>query len=318
MIIEFLGTSAACPTHYRNTSAISVKPLDNKQWILVDCGEGTQHQLLKSKLSAFHLDVVFLTHLHGDHWFGLPGLLSSRSLMGATSKLTVVGPKGFTEPLQNFLKVSKCYPEYPLDFVEFDPQMQNLGTFLGIKVQRVSLDHDLFCSAFSFQYEEVPVNFLNDKATSDGIPDGKCKAILKSGEDLELGGKLFLSKDYVERLDRSQRVIICGDNRTPECLIDFISPCDLLIHESTHVSEYLKVDGPGQYHCSAERIATFAAKHNVPNLCLTHFSPKYQSKGQNSMNLIEDESKKFYNGNLIIADDYLRIQIDKNRHLSQI
>jgi ribonuclease Z len=118
MHLTFLGTSSGAPTRQRNVSATAIQPERGRQWVLVDCGEATQHQLLRTRLSPLQLQAILITHVHGDHCYGLPGLLASCQLNGRTAPLTLVGPAAVWRYLQAVIEHTELRIDYPLEFVE--------------------------------------------------------------------------------------------------------------------------------------------------------------------------------------------------------
>ena len=120
MEVIFLGTSSGVPTKHRNVTAIAVKMLKSKSWYLVDCGEGTQHQILHTNLSLNNLQAIFITHVHGDHCYGLPGLLASAAMSGRTNSLTIIGPGNIREFIENTQKTTQMRLSFNINFIDVE------------------------------------------------------------------------------------------------------------------------------------------------------------------------------------------------------
>jgi len=159
MKLQFLGTSAGTPTKMRNVTALALSYDQRGDWYLVDCGEATQHQLLRSSFSLAKLSKIFITHLHGDHIFGLPGLLTSRSMAGSTKfPVTIYGPKGLKEYVETSLRLSASHITYPLEIIEFT-KASEIFAHKGETVTTVKLSHDVPSFAYIFKEADHPGKF---------------------------------------------------------------------------------------------------------------------------------------------------------------
>ena len=154
MKLTFLGTSAGKPTKERNVTALALKFEQESKWYLFDCGEATQHQILRSTLSIAKLDTIFITHLHGDHYYGLPGLLSSKKLDKAFDPLQIYGPKGIKEFLECFMDISKEHLGYELNIIEIEPQQRFV--FEKFTLQILPLVHSV--ESFAYHIKEADKN----------------------------------------------------------------------------------------------------------------------------------------------------------------
>ncbi|MCT3458923.1 MBL fold metallo-hydrolase, partial [Limosilactobacillus fermentum] len=186
MQIEFLGTGAGSPSKQRNVSSLALRLLEERNAIwLFDCGEATQHQILHTTIRPRKVEKIFITHLHGDHIFGLPGFLSSRSFQGGDEPLTIYGPKGIKDFVQTALKVSESRLSYPLKFVELtgDGEVFKDQTFT---VTARRLDHKI--ASFGYRVEEAahPGELMVEKVRQAGIPSGPLYGQLKRGEVVTL------------------------------------------------------------------------------------------------------------------------------------
>jgi len=288
MDILFLGTSSGVPTNARNVSAIALIETRGRGWHLIDCGEGTQHQIMRSELSINSLMGIYITHLHGDHCYGLPGLLASASLGNRTEPLSIIGPESLQEWLDITMRISDLYLTFEINFAPVETLSDfELGDF--------------------------------EKLKEMGLPQGPLWGQLKSGADVEHEGKVYRSQDFVNDRASAKKVLICGDNDQPDLVKAHCGDCDVLVHESTFdktMAEQAKKVG----HSYAELVALFAEENTIPNLVLTHISARYRtaSDGTGSIELIRNEAERVFSGNLHIANDFDRFRLGKSGLLDLI
>ena len=315
MEITFLGTSSGVPTKNRNVSGLALKKQDIKSWILVDCGEGTQHQLLHTKLSLKNLKTICITHVHGDHCYGLPGLLATTAMTGRTESLTIIAPKGIEEFVTSTFKLTDTHLNYSIDFVS----VESLGLYdenKELKIEAVALSHRVPSFAFSFTERNRLRKLDANKLENLGIERGPLWGLLQSGQSITLeNGQVIQAEECYLPLEKARKIIIGGDNDTPDLLAQTAKEADLLVHESTYTSTISEKVGPGPQHSCAKRVAQFAEQSGVKNLILTHFSARYQSDSDkaDSIDEVENEAKRYYKGNLWLANDLDRYHLDKNR-----
>ncbi|MBV1788469.1 ribonuclease Z [Marinobacterium sp. D7] len=306
MKITFLGTSSGAPTRYRNLSATAVQPERGKPWVLVDCGEATQHQLLRTPLSPLRLEAILITHIHGDHCYGLPGLLASCQLNGRTAPLTLVGPQAVWEYLQAVMQFTEMRIDYPLQFLPVNEKLDVSAG--GFQISAAPLSHRTECWGYRLRETQVPLQLNVERLQAEGIAPGPGYAHLQRGEDLQLAdGRWLSSADYTQLSRRPRVAVIAGDNDRPELLAGLCEGADLLVHEATYTEDILLQVGPEPQHSSAERVARFAEQQRIPNLILTHFSPRYLSKprrqGDRLVAEIRAEARRHYSGQLQLAED---------------
>lgn len=315
MVISFLGTSSGTPTKARNVTAIAIIESQGSDWYLIDCGEGTQHQLLHMRLSLNALKTIFITHIHGDHCYGLPGVLASAGMNGRTKPLTIVAPKGIKEWFEATQVHTQLYLPYELTFVETEQfTEQAFGQFA---VASTKLSHRVPSYAYSFTEVKVDASLNIEKLNALGIPQGPIWGKLKSGQDVEHEGQILRSAEFIRYLNKPRKVVVCGDNDTPEILRAECERCDVLVHESTY-TEALASKAKEAGHSYAKQVASFAQSCELPNLVLTHFSPRYQldSEAETSMNEIKTEAQAEYSGNLFLASDFDSYRLSKSGELS--
>ena len=338
--LTFLGTSAGVPTKQRNVTALAIECLNpyssganqqqkkkSRPWVLIDCGEGTQQQLLHTKLSLHQLEAICITHVHGDHCYGLPGLLASAAMSGGTAALTLIAPKAIATLLEAITVTTELYFPFAINFMAIEdllsePNDEHKGKVtinLDHQHQLVIDIHPLSHRVASYGFamtETISRRTLNtDKLTAAGIPASALWGRLQQGEDVvtEDGRKLY-SEDYVDNDSQRTRVVIAGDNDTPERLREAVAGADLLVHEATYTHEVLnKIQAKNPdfdpMHSSAQLVGQFAQKYELKNLILTHFSARYQSfdnpqSSTPNMAHIRLDAQSAYAGNLWLAADF--------------
>ena len=258
MKLTFLGTSAGSPTAERNVSSImlDLRQERGRLW-LFDCGEATQMQMQKAKFSLAKLEMIFLTHLHGDHLFGLPGVLTTRSLMQNQSPLTLVGPKGIKQFIQTVIDISYSWLTYPLNIIELE-QDSLVFEDNKFRVEAKLLAHRVPC--FGYRIIEKDLPFFRD---------------LKEGRTVTLeDGRIIHGKDYLETIRKGKKIAILGDTIPCQASIDLGQGVDLLIHEATQ-EQALEEKALERGHSTTVHAATIAKQADARRLIITHISPRY-------------------------------------------
>jgi len=301
----FLGTSSGTPTKTRNVSAYAVTEEQSKDWYLIDCGEGTQHRILHAPVSLLKLKAIFITHVHGDHCYGLPGLVATAGMLGRTAPLTIVAPKGIQEFMQAIMNHTDLHIGYEITFLLPEDGM---AVFQGTatNISAIQLSHRVESYGYKFLETNMESTLNTKKLMELGIEKGPLWGKLKKGETIHLknGDKVY-GADFLSFTRNPRSIVVCGDNDNPELLVQACVETDVLIHESTYTEEVLLQVGPAVQHCSAARLAKFAECAGLKNLVLTHFSPRYadNKNAKISIDNISDEAKQYYSGNLIMAED---------------
>lgn len=320
MELTFLGTSSGVPTKLRNVSGLALRRQADKNWYLVDCGEGTQHQLLHTKLSLKYLRSILITHIHGDHCYGLPGLLATTAMSGRTESLTIIGPKGIEEMVASVAKVTDLHLSYEINFIAVE-EMNSTVEFDEFSVSSIELSHRVPCFAYAFSEKSTSRKLDIEKLNALKIPRGPLWGKIQGGETVELDdGTVIQPGDCYLPETNPRKFIICGDNDTPDLLKQELNNANLVVHEATYTQDIAEKVGAGPQHSCARRVAEFAESCGVANLILTHFSARYQNDQAKSPSIfdIENEAIEQYSGNLFIANDLDIYQLDKEGNVSKI
>ncbi|EIQ6439163.1 ribonuclease Z [Listeria monocytogenes] len=288
MELVFLGTGAGVPSRGRNVTSIALSMLNERNTIwLFDCGEATQHQIMRSQIKLSKLEKIFITHLHGDHIFGLPGLLSSRSFQGGESDLTIYGPVGITEYVETSLRLSGTRLTYKIIFNEIEPGLIFEDKMFSITVDE--LDHGLRSFGYRIVEKDKPGALNADKLIDDGVEPGPIFQKIKKGETVTLAdGSVINGKDYINEPQKGKIISIFGDTKATASELELALNADVLVHEATFEGDKEKL--AGEYmHSTTLQAASLAKKANVKKLILTHISSRYDRDASKEL-LIEAQS----------------------------
>ncbi len=307
MELLFLGTGAGVPAKERNVSAAALQLLEERgaTW-LFDCGEATQHQILHTSIRPRRIEKIFITHLHGDHIFGLPGLLGSRSFQGGDTPLTVYGPKGIRSFIEVSLTVSTTHVKYPLHIVEIEEE----GIVFEdeqFTVEAARLSHGIECFGYRITEHDIPGPLLVDKLLERGIKPGPMFKRLKNGESVELeDGTVLYGADFIGLPQKGRIVTVLGDTRYCEASIRLAQDADVLVHEAT-LAAAEEEQAHEYYHSTTHQAARVAVLAGAKRLILTHISSRYQ--GAQCAQLLEEAQEIFPHTEM--ADDLKRFSIGK-------
>jgi ribonuclease Z len=289
--LVFLGTSASAPTAARGTAATLVRRGGDR--LLVDCGEGTQRQLLRSDVGLVDLEHVFLTHLHADHVLGLPGMLKTFGLRGREVPITVYGPRG-TRALLAALGVVVGRVTYPLDVVELGP-----GESIPMKDYRVetfAVAHRTTAVGYALREDERPGRFDVAAADALGVPGGPLRGALQRGEPVTLpDGRVVRPAEVLGEPRRGRTVVLTGDTAPAASVVEAAAGADVLVHEATFLAdERARARDTG--HSTAGEAALAAQEADVGLLALTHLSARYPPSA------VADEARELFPNTVVPRD----------------
>ena len=299
MELQFLGTGAGVPAKMRNVSSIALKLLDERNEIwLFDCGEATQQQILNTTIRPGKIKKIFITHLHGDHIFGLPGLLTSRSFQGGEDELTVYGPKGIKRFIDASISVSYSKLSYPLKVIEFEEDGV-LFSDQQFKVEAMKLEHGIPSYGFRITEADQIGELKADELKALGVPFGPVFGRLKRGEVVTLeDGRVIDGKEYVSEDIKGRIVVICGDTRFTPKTIALAQNANVLVHEATYEADKEKT-ARQHFHSTSKQAATIALEANVQQLYLTHISARYLG---HQVSQLEQEARKVFPQTKVVKD----------------
>jgi ribonuclease Z len=305
MKLTFLGTSAGSPTAQRNVSSIvlDVRQERGHLW-LFDCGEATQMQMQKAKFSLSKLEILFLTHLHGDHLFGLPGVLTSRSLMQNQSSLILVGPKGIKQFIETVIEISDSWLTYPLNIIELEEDCTVFDDN-QFRVEAKLLQHRVPCFGYRIIEKDLPATLDIDKLKQDNIEVGSHYADLKKGLTVILDdGRIIHGRDYQGSIRKGKKLTILGDTIPCQASIELAKDVDLLVHEATQ-EQALEEKALDRGHSTTVQAASIAKQANAKRLIITHISPRYALA--DNARLVNEAKAVFTNTE--IATDFATFQV---------
>ena len=289
--VHILGSNSAAPAHGRHHTSQILKIQDLQ--IMIDCGEAAQIQMKKYGLRKNRLSHIFISHLHGDHFLGLMGLLSTMHLNGRKTDLYLYGPVGLSEIISLQLKYSNTRLSYPIHFQELKgDQSVLILDHPKITVQTIPLQHRIPCTGFLIREKPKPKRLRKEKVAELGVRDIN---ILKKGEDVldESGQLKFRNLDYTLPAKHSRSYAYCSDTKYNEEIIPLVKGVDLLYHEGTFLHDNLE-RAEATFHTTSKQAGVFAKKAKVGQLLIGHFSNRYKELYP----LLEEAQKEFPNTQL--------------------
>ena len=295
MRLTVLGCYAATPRTLTNPTSQVLEI--NNQVVLIDCGEGTQVELRRHKIKFSRINHIFISHLHGDHFFGLPGFISTMRLLGREKELHVYGPKGIKEAITLLLKLGDSWTNYPLLFHELTSKEQEL-IFEDdkISVTTIPLDHRVYTNGYLFR-EKLGKRKLNVTAAEKYGIDKAYYNNIKNGKNITLdNGTIVSNSELTFDPPEPKSYAFCSDTVYDESLAEKIKNVDVLYHESTFLETETDLAVKTK-HATAKQAAMIAKKANVKTLVLGHYSTRYKS-----IALFKEEASTIF-PNVVLADD---------------
>ena len=271
MQILFLGTSGSWPTPKRNVSAVAVKR--GPEVLLFDCGEGTQRQFMLSPMSFMQVRRIFVTHFHGDHFLGIPGLVQSMTMGDRKDALEMYGPRGMKELVHQLLTLGYFKPGFEVPVRELSGGDEvDFGEYV---VRALEAQHTVPALSYALEEKERPGRFDLEKARGLGVPQGPLYRRLQEGKPVTVGGKTVTPDLVLGPPRRGRKIVYTGDTMPSSALVEFARGADVLIHDAT--AETSLEEKANRYGHSTGRQAALVAKDaGVGLLVLTHVSPRYE------------------------------------------
>jgi len=298
MRVVFLGTSGSMPTERRGSCSTVLRV--GRGIVMFDCGEGTQRQMVRAHVGFRRETLVLVSHLHGDHVLGLPGLLQTMSLLGRDRRLDVYGPTGLVGFVRAFSE-SLGGPTFPVILHEVEePGLVHEDDRLRVTAARSS--HTLEGWSYCVEEKPRPGRFHPDRARALGVPEGRLWHRLQHGGDVEAGGRTVTPGMVADPPRRGRRIVYSGDTRPNPGLAELARGADILIHEATfaeELAERARLDG----HSTAAEAAAVARDAGARLLALTHISSRYAEPGA----LLAEAEKVF--GRVVVAEDLMEVEV---------
>lgn len=296
------------PTRARNVSCVALRPAQRGEVWLFDCGEGTQHQLLRSDLNISQITRIFITHMHGDHVLGLMGLLATCGMTAHARSIAVYGPRPIADYVREVSRRTQFQTNYPLEVHEVEPGL--LFEDDEYTVACAPLKHRLPAFGYRVEEKDRPGHFDVERARELGIPSGPLYGKLKRGERIALpDGRTFDGADFCGPDLKGRSVVYCTDTTYCRSAVELARDADLLIHEATFadVDEGLAVRSTHSTAAMAARVALEAAARR---LMLTHFSPRYFPGNQTEPEDLLREAQAVF-PETEMARDFLSVDVER-------
>ncbi|UTH12900.1 ribonuclease Z [Macrococcus equipercicus] len=303
MKITFLGTSAGLPTKERNTqtTVLDLNPVYNEYW-LIDVGEAAQHRILNTNIKLGKLTTILITHLHGDHIFGLPGLLTSRSFQGGEGKpLQVIGPKGIKQYIETTLAVSASHLNYPLDIIELEGD-ENQLLIHDITVSVRLLQHGIPSYGYRLQFPDKEGSLKQQSLQEAGIEPGPIYKAFKTQDVVDYNGVIYTTAHFKEPAERGKVITFFGDTMPAASEAQLADQADVIVHECTYLEGDHELSHK-YYHSHIADVMQLAVSSSVKMTLLNHVSNRYTKEDiEVLMRRLQDEHPEF---TFRIAEDYM-------------
>ncbi|HEX9861949.1 MAG TPA: ribonuclease Z [Candidatus Bathyarchaeia archaeon] len=298
--VAFLGTAASVPTSERSLPAVLIQR-GNEQ-LMFDCGEGVQRQMIKAKAGFHKKTKVFISHMHGDHVLGLPGLLQTMALMDRQRPVEIYGPEGTKRFLEGTREVLQFALTFPVEIHE----IHTTGIICSEEeytVEATWANHVIPSLAYAFVEKPRAGKFYPDKARALGVPEGELWSKLQHDEQVKLAnGRVVKPEAVLGSLRRGRKIVYSGDTKPFEGFARFAAGADLVIHEAT-LDDALAEKAAEDGHSTPSQAAEAAAKAKAKKLVLTHISARYAD----ARVLLEQAQKIFKN--TVVAEDFMRLEL---------
>ena len=298
MQLVFLGTGASVPSPRRNVSALAVKL--GSDVVLFDCGEGTQRQMMSSNASYMKIERVLITHLHGDHFLGLPGMMQTMHFSGRERKLEVIGPPGTVDMVRSVMDLGECAFGYDVEVRELEGG--EVLHFPGYSITAVRADHSVYALSYVLEEDMRPGRFRPEEALALGIPAGPMYRMLQEGETIEYKGVIVTPEEVIGPPRKGRKVAISGDTRPNEAFARAAWGADVMVHEAT-LDDSHHANAAEYGHSTSVEAAEVALKARVKTLYLTHISARYEDAS-----ILEREARAIFS-NTVLAEDLMTVDV---------
>jgi len=307
--VTFLGTSAGVPTRSRNVAGVALRLPQRAEIWLFDCGEGTQHQLLKTDLKISHITRIFITHMHGDHIFGLMGLLATAGMSGHAQRVDLYGPPGLERYVRDTARHSETHFSQSVDVHPIESGMVFEDDRFSVRCR--PLDHRVPSFGYCVIEKDSPGHFNVEKAAEMGIPSGPLYGKLKRSERVILpDGREVSGEEFCGPTIRGRRIVYCTDTIYCENAVKLAQNADLLIHEATFARQDEEL-ARQSLHSTTVMAARVAQEARVKKLVLTHFSPRYEGGSTMRINDLLGEARSIFPPTEM-AHDLMRIEVARH------
>jgi len=302
MRVTFLGTSGAVPTTERNPSAVFVNR--EGDGLLFDCGEGTQRQMMRYG-TGFSVEHVFLTHLHGDHVLGLPGLLQTWEFNDRSDPVTIHAPAGTRDTVDGLVTAIDTRPSFPVRIEEVGAGETVLDRD-DYAVEAVGVEHRTSAVGYALVEDDRKGRFDREKAENElGVPPGPLYSKLHEGEPVELDdGTVVRPEEVVGPPRPGRRLVYTGDTRPTEAVVGASADADLLIHDATFAEDRAE-RAAETGHSTGRQAGTVGRESGAKRLALTHVSTRYAGRTET----IAEEAREVFDGECFVAEDGQRVDV---------
>ncbi len=292
MKIVFLGTGGTYPSKIRNVTSVAVQLPG--EVVMFDCGEGTQRQLMRSSVSFMKISTIFISHLHADHFLGIPGLVQSMSLNGRENDLRIIGPMGTKKNVQSMLRLGYFKSGFRVLAEDINPKsMLDFGDYT---VRCVEAEHSIPSLAYSLEEKPRPGRFDLKKARKLSIPEGPLYRRLQEGKPIKVGDRKILPEQVLGPPRPGRKLVYSGDTKPSKTIVKLAKNADVLIHDCTLDSSHSKLASDFG-HSTAAEAATVAKAAKVGTLFLVHLSPRYESH-----EVLEEEARSIFKESVVAQD----------------
>ncbi len=308
MQLTFLGTSSGIPTRSRNVSSIALRLPQRAEVWLFDCGEGTQHQILRSDIRVSQITRIFVTHMHGDHIYGLMGLLASCGLAGNPSRIDIYGPPNLDAYLKACSRYSQTHFSYPVKVHTVSPGILYEDNEFSVSCD--ALTHRVPAFGYRVAEKDRKGRLNVERATALGIPSGPLYGKLKRGEWVTLpDGRRINGADLCGPAEVGRKFVYCTDTIYCENAVKLATDADVLVHEATFAHQDAEL-AYQRLHSTSTMAAQVALAAQVKQLVMTHFSPRYAPGNAITLDNVLNEARAIF-PETIMAHDFMVHEISR-------